>query len=111
MTNKRLGGLLTGVCVIVLSALHPLRAQTCEGSCDNFGLCVPDALKQLQPCTDGFGDCTTNDVCLETICLGTFKQCPDVDQNKCTREFCDVATGQCDLSGPVLCGTCGQCNQ
>src|SRR5690348_6149758 len=128
MTNKRLGGLFTGVCVMVLSALHPLHAQICddgntctssdvcsdgactgtpamagscddgnpctvddscvngtckgtpmagltcgdtgcEGSCDNFGLCVPDALKQMQPCTDGFGDCTTNDVCLGTICL------------------------------------------
>jgi hypothetical protein len=30
MTNNRLGGLFTSAAFVGLSALHPLRAQTCD---------------------------------------------------------------------------------
>jgi len=82
----------------------------CEGTCDAEGTCVADPAKQMQPCTDSFGDCTTGDVCLLTICLGDFKVCPDSDDNKCTLDACNVATGQCQNFGPVNCGPCGTCD-
>jgi hypothetical protein len=54
MTNQRLGGLLTGVCVIVLSALHPLRAQTCDDG---------------NPCT--MDDTCVNGTCMSGVAAGT----------------------------------------
>jgi hypothetical protein len=85
----------------------------CEGTCGvvgGTGVCIPDMKKQMQPCTDSFGDCTTDDVCLGVVCIGTFKQCPDSDKNKCTLDVCTPATGQCQNLGPINCGPCGTCN-
>src|SRR5262245_35744845 len=60
----------------------------CEGTCGPLGFCLPDEEKQGDPCTDSFGECTTNDQCQGTICFGTLVQCPDSDDNACTLEVC-----------------------
>ncbi|MEO8602917.1 MAG: hypothetical protein ABI629_10100 [bacterium] len=82
----------------------------CEGSCSALGFCLPDPEKQLDSCTDAFGDCTTDDSCLGTICIGSFVQCPDSDSNKCTLDFCNVASGTCQNFGPLPCGDCQSCD-
>jgi len=84
--------------------------QGCEGACSAQGFCLPDPDKQLDSCTDSFGDCTTNDICLGTICIGSFLDCPDSDNNKCTLDFCNVSTGQCENLGPIPCGDCNACD-
>jgi MYXO-CTERM domain-containing protein len=82
----------------------------CEGTCSAQGFCLPDAEKQGQSCTDPFSTCTTDDVCLGTICIGEFVMCPDSDDNKCTLDFCNVGTGQCQNFGISPCGQCETCN-
>ena len=79
------------------------------GLCMN-GQCLPDLTKQAMPCTDAIGACTENDVCLGTLCLGTFITCADSDNDHCTIDACNPATGQCQNFGPLNCGPCGACN-
>jgi len=91
----------------------PVASGTaCGDSCGMCmsGTCVPDPARQEQPCTDDVGACTTNDICLGSICLGTFVVCPDSDDNACTGEVCNPATGQCQNIGPIPCGDCGACD-
>jgi hypothetical protein len=90
----------------------PCGDPGCEGTClttPGMQFCILDAVIQGQPCTDQFGNCTTNDRCLGFTCIGTFTQCPDVDQNPCTFEFCNFDTGQCENGFP-LCSECETCD-
>lgn len=73
------------------------------------GTCVPDLDRQEQPCTDSIGPCTTNDICLGTLCLGTPVVCADSDDDACTRDICLPATGQCQ-NITVECGPCSACD-
>lgn len=87
----------------------------CQGTCTvvpvvNMAFCVPDPAANGRPCTDSFGDCTTNDRCMGFICIGTFRQCPDSDQNPCTVEFCNFASGECESTGFSPCGECETCD-
>src|SRR4030095_10277472 len=78
----------------------------------NAGVCTPNAAKQNMACTDLLGNCTTNDVCIGIVCIGTLITCPDLDNDKCTAEFCNpaVSGGMCVTIGPVPCGNCSACD-
>ena len=83
----------------------------CEGTCGPSGICIPDQAKQGQPCTDGLGQCTTNDKCTATFCFGSIVQCPDADSNKCTLDVCNPENGQCiTIGGIPPCGECEACD-
>lgn len=88
----------------------------CKGTCQvfpppiNMAICVPNPAVNGQPCTDQLGDCTTNDRCLGYACIGTFRQCPNVDENPCTIEFCNVQTGLCENTSFDPCGECQTCD-
>src|SRR5206468_5927876 len=58
-------------------------------SCDApLGTCLHDP--NTNPCDDG-SSCTENDVCGNGVCAGTTVDCND--NNGCTDDGCDVATG------------------
>jgi MYXO-CTERM domain-containing protein len=82
----------------------------CEGICGPAGICLPDMEKQGQPCTDVFGECTTNDVCTGTFCFGTLKLCEDADGNACTPDFCNPENGECVVLPISPCDDCETCN-
>ena len=82
----------------------------CEGTCGPNGICLPDPDKQGEPCTDGLGACTTDDVCTGTFCFGSIVQCPDADNNKCTPDVCLPNTGQCVTLNVPVCGDCETCD-
>ncbi|MFH1530008.1 MAG: hypothetical protein ABIK09_04630 [Pseudomonadota bacterium] len=74
-----------------------------EGTCDDSNPCTDDicngedgcehvALNGLE-CPDG-DLCTSSDLCIQGICVGTPKDCDD--DNPCTDEWCDAATGLCE---------------
>lgn len=72
------------------------QCQTCNPS---TGICEPIA--NGTPCNDG-NPCTLNDTCQAGICTpGALKDCDD--NNECTTDFCDPATGLC-VHQPVLNG-------
>ena len=61
-------------------------------------------------CSDGLGECTTNDVCTGTFCFGSIVQCPDADNNKCTPDVCNPLNGQCVTLNVPTCGDCETCD-
>src|SRR5512139_1490889 len=98
---------VSGTCVGTPDMGATCGMAGCEGTCGPSGICLFDIAKQGQSCTDNLGDCTTDDKCIGTICVGTFKQCPDADNNKCTLDACNPATGQCmTFPSVVPCGSC-----
>ena len=111
------------VCYYELQENHPETSDSCSlvdkcalgGTCSN-GICVPTGYKDCDdnnPCTDDFCDkvtgkcvhsfhmlacddndpCTFNDRCIMGECKGEPVDCND--QNPCTRDYCDTATGKC----------------
>lgn len=83
----------------------------CEGSCSAGGQCLPDPTKQGMPCTDSFSTCTTDDVCVGTVCFGQLVVCPDADANPCTPDFCNPGTGMCQTFDISPCDpACETCN-
>jgi hypothetical protein len=102
---------ISGVCQGTPAMGGTCGMAGCEGTCGPNGICLPDPEKQGQPCTDGLGECTTNDVCLGTFCFGELKECPDADGNKCTLDVCNIATGECMTLGVPPCGECETCNE
>ncbi len=78
----------------------------CTGGCGTcqFGLCMPDPEAMNDPCTpigaEQVGPCLVGK-CMpqfgQAFCLAMQKTCPD-DGNKCTGEFCNPETGDCESS-------------
>ncbi|MGH7785620.1 MAG: MYXO-CTERM sorting domain-containing protein [Candidatus Binatia bacterium] len=102
---------MNGVCAGTPNAGATCGMEGCEGACTAQGFCFPDIEKQMAPCTDALGACTTDDMCLGTICIGAFMVCPDADENKCTPDICNPATGQCQTVPFSPCGDCETCDQ
>ena len=110
-TNDRC---MNGMCVgTPASNGSPCGDAGCQGTCVGAAgllFCVLNPAVQNQPCTDQFGNCTTNDRCLGFSCFGTPVLCPDVDQNPCTIEFCNFQIGQCENTSFDPCGECQTCD-
>lgn len=70
-------------------------AQGClVGSCDPAsGACSAQAMPSGASCDDG-DPCTTNDACQSGSCLGTTKDCTDLDE-ACMVGACEAETGSC----------------
>ncbi len=101
---------VSGVCQGTPDTEATCGQQGCEGICSEQGFCLPDIEKQGESCTDLFSTCTDEDVCVGTICIGTFITCPDADADKCTLDFCNIGTGQCQTFPISPCGACETCN-
>jgi len=101
---------MNGVCQGTLDLTATCGAPGCEGTCGPGGLCFPDPEKQMEPCSDTLGACTSDDVCLGTLCLGAFTICADADENKCTPDICNPATGECQTLPFSTCGDCATCD-
>jgi hypothetical protein len=70
-------------------------------SCDPTTGCTYEA-DNTAACSDG-APCTTNDSCLDGVCkAGSPKDC--ADDNVCTDDYCDTATGDCIAEGAA--GAC-----
>ena len=102
--------------------------ETCDGSdnncdgvtddvsCDDKNGCTADACDAAQkgcthtpvsaPCDDGT-KCTANDACQNGACTGKPKNCDD--QNECTDDSCDPATGCVFANATGLCGAGDAC--
>jgi hypothetical protein len=76
------------------------------------GTCVGNpGPRENQPCETQLGLCALDSLCHFGVC-GSLKLCADADANKCTLEFCNPETGDCDFSFPVTCNaacTTGTC--
>ena len=81
-------------------------AQCLAGACDEVcGRCVQVPADEGGPCKDE-NACTTEDVCVDGVCLGVDTSDVDCDDlNFCTVDTCDPLTG-CEHSAP----TPGCCN-
>lgn len=113
-TNDRC---MNGMCVGTPAANGaPCGDAGCQGTCTVFPevpgppFCLPNPAVQNQPCTDQFGNCTTNDRCLGFTCFGTLRFCPNTDGNLCTIEFCNFQTGECENTSFDPCGECESCD-
>ena len=69
----------------------------------------PEATKNLKPCTASDDPCLEEGFCAFGICLQLPKLCPDSDQNPCTLDVCDSASGECVNLGTSPCGDCESC--
>lgn len=86
------------------------NGTSCQGGCASClgGLCIPDLSKTGQSCDDHFA-CTNSDTCQFGVCIGEFVQCPDTDDDICTLDFCNPATGQCEHFDAPPCPPCQAC--
>ncbi|NUN16022.1 MAG: hypothetical protein HUU55_20535, partial [Myxococcales bacterium] len=91
-------------------------ADTCSGGaciggaapdCDDANVCTADSCDPVTgceniptpgPCSDG-DLCTTGDTCIAGSCVGTAVTCSD-DNDVCTTDICDAATGLCGVPAP-----------
>lgn len=82
-----------------------------EGTCDDENICTQDACNAEEGCAyqplnglvcDDADACTSNDACQESACVGETVVC--ADENPCTADACDPATG-CDFTS-----TAGDCS-
>ncbi|MDP6942937.1 MAG: hypothetical protein QF464_02210, partial [Myxococcota bacterium] len=80
-------------------ALGPCRQPSCDVA---SGECVTVNIPDGTNCDDGEG-CTTDDACAAGTCRGATIACDD--DNPCTSEACDEATGDCAFTP-----TDGSCN-
>jgi hypothetical protein len=72
-------------------------SQCAQGVCDDDeDACVGSPINEDQPCSDG-DPCTTGDHCWDGECYAEPKDCDD--ENPCTDDSCDPATGDC-LNAP-----------
>ncbi len=72
--------------------------NTCtEDMCDINGACTHTPLFEALPCDD-FDACTSNDACANGACVGQGPPSCD-DDNPCTVDSCDEATGDCLHAG------------
>ena len=101
---------MNGTCAGTPQAGGSCGLAPCEGICGPAGVCLPDVEKQGMPCTDVFGECTTDDVCTGFFCFGTLKICEDSDENACTPDVCNPTTGECEVLPVPPCGDCETCN-
>lgn len=102
-----LGGECTGAPVAdgtLCGTDDPCSRGTCQG-----GECTPSDHED-EPCEDALGACTTNDRCQDGLCIGDLVECPDVDGNPCTFEFCDVLSGRCEGESFSFCDECEACD-
>lgn len=68
-------------------------SQCAQGVCDDDeDACVGSPINEDQPCSDG-DPCTTGDRCWDGECYAEPKDCDD--ENPCTDDSCDPATGDC----------------
>lgn len=84
---------------------------TCVGGvapdCDDGNVCTTDSCDSATGCENtpapgscSDGDlCTTSDTCVLGVCVGTPVSCPD-DNDVCTTDICDTATGLCGVPAP-----------
>jgi len=80
--------------------------------------CLADSAKVGQACETNLGACFTA-VCQQfgqppfaiAACFPQVKQCPDIDNNPCTTDACNPATGVCEHSAAPPCiPECETCN-
>ena len=78
---------------------NPCTTDSCDGKLG----CAHD--NNASPCDDG-APCTLNDTCKDGLCLaGPLKGCDD--QENCTSDSCDAATGNCQFLGlPLEASSC-----
>ena len=80
-------------------------AKCVGGKCEQD----PDATMNLKPCTASDDPCLEEGFCAFGKCLQLPKLCPDSDQNPCTLDVCDSASGECVNLGASPCVDCESC--
>ena len=88
---------------------------TCQlaGPGGNTTICMTSPGHGGQACDPGLGACFPGTCSMGPFALCTFalKPCPDIDNNPCTADFCNLLTGECQHSDlPPCVETCETCN-
>ena len=78
-----------------------------NGGCHDNNECTDDSCDPMDggclytqnnsTCDDGFF-CTVNDICVNGMCTGTPRQCPNPQNDPCKEGVCDELDQQCELS-------------
>ncbi|MCB9730724.1 MAG: hypothetical protein H6746_19795 [Deltaproteobacteria bacterium] len=107
----------TLICLAGLCQVDPATVVSCDTSGDSdcertvcngaTGLCEVD-LQQGLGCSDG-DPCTTQDVCVDGVCLGTPKSCGALD-TACLVGVCQSSNGLCTTAPRNEGGSCADTN-